>query len=114
MLPQCLCTSGSRWIWPGEAGSGVGDEGEGGAVMIGGHDAADVGGDEVLGPGMAGEPFAAEAVGHPGEHGVQAQGLGVAQAAAVILTRGVEPGVQAGFDPPVVDVGLQPLLGRQL
>ncbi len=81
--------------------------------MIGGHDAAEVGGGEVLGLGMPREPFAAKAVGHPGEHGVQAQGLGVAQAAAVILTRGVEPGVQAGFDPPVVDVGLQPLLRRE-
>lgn len=30
------------------------------------------------------------------------------------MTRGVEPGVKTGFDPPVVDVGLKPLLGRQL
>ena len=78
--------------------------------MIGGHGTAEVGGGEVSGFGMPRKPFAAEAVGHPDKHGVQAQGLGVAQAAAVVLTRGVEPGVQAGFDPPVVDVGLQPLL----
>lgn len=30
------------------------------------------------------------------------------------MTRGVEPGVKTGFDPPVVDVGLKPLLRRQL
>jgi len=30
------------------------------------------------------------------------------------MTRGVEPGVKSGFDPPVVDVGLKPLLRRQL
>lgn len=29
------------------------------------------------------------------------------------MTRGVEPGVKSGFDPPVVDVGLKPLLRRQ-
>ena len=78
--------------------------------MVGGHGAAEVGGGEVSGFGMAREPFAAQAVGHPGEHGVQAQGLGVAQAAAVVVTRGVEPGVEAGFDPPMLDVGFQPLL----
>ena len=30
------------------------------------------------------------------------------------MTRGIEPGVKSGFDPPVVDVGLKPLLRRQL
>jgi len=30
------------------------------------------------------------------------------------MTRGVEPGVKTGFDAPVVDVGLKPLLRRQL
>lgn len=83
---QCLCTRASCSIWLGEAGSGTGDKGEGGAVVVGGHDAAEVRGGEVLGLGMPREPLAAEAVGHPCEHGVEAQGLGVAQAAAVILT----------------------------
>ena len=81
--------------------------------MIGGHDAAEVGGGEVPGLGMPREPFAAQAVGYPGEHGVQPQGFGVAQTAAVVLTRGVEPGVQTGFDPPVVNVSLQPLFCRE-
>jgi hypothetical protein len=81
--------------------------------MVGRHGTAEVRGGEVLGLGMPRKPLAAEAVGHPREHGVQAQGLGVAQAAAVVLTRGVEPGVEAGFNPPMLDVGLQPLLREE-
>lgn len=78
--------------------------------MIGSHDAAEVGGGEVLGFGMPRQPFAAQAVAHSGEHGVQSQGLGVAQSTMVVMTRGIEPGVKSGFDSPVVDVGLKPLL----
>ena len=29
------------------------------------------------------------------------------------MTRSVEPGVKSGFDPPVVDVGFEPLLRRE-
>ncbi len=81
--------------------------------MIGGHHSAEVGGGEVLGFGMPRKPFAAQAVGDAREHGVQSQGLGIAQPATVVLARGVEPGVESGFDAPVGDVGLKPLLRRE-
>jgi len=51
---QRLCTRGSGRVWLWEAGFGAGDQGDGGAVVIGGHDAAEVGGGEVFGLGMAG------------------------------------------------------------
>jgi CheY-like chemotaxis protein len=107
-----LCTRLSGWIWLWKARVFAGDQGDGGPVVVGGHRAAEVGGGEVFGLGMAREPFAADAVGHPREHGVEAQRHGVAQTAAVVMARGVEPGVQAGFHAPVVNVGCQPLFRR--
>lgn len=55
------------------------------------------------------QPVAANTVSGPAEDCVQLQGLGVAQAAGVVVAGGVEPGVQPGFDSPVVDVFLKPL-----
>ena len=81
--------------------------------MLGGHGSTEVGGADLFRLVMTRQPFDAEAVRHSRERGVQAQGLGVAKAAVVIMTRGVEAGVQAGLDAPVPDVGFQPPRRRQ-
>ena len=58
-------------------------------------------------------PVGEQAVGPAVEHAVDSHGGAAAQTAAVVVTRGVEPGVQPGLDGPVLDVSLEPLRGRE-
>jgi hypothetical protein len=78
--------------------------------VILGHVSDKVGG-RVMG---AFAPVQEQAVGPAVEHAVDFYGLAATQAAAVVVARGVEAGVQSGLDAPVRDVGLQPLGGREL
>ena len=59
--------------------------------------------------GPASAPVHEQAVGPAIEHAVDPDGFGTTQTAAVVVARGVEPGVQSGFDAPVVDIGVEPL-----
>ena len=56
-------------------------------------------------------PVDEEAVGPAGEGAVEVHGVAGAQAAAVVVAGSVEPGVESGFDAPMIDVclGLLPL-----
>ena len=55
------------------------------------------------------QPVAANTVSGPAEDCVQLQGLWLTQAAGVVVAGGIKPGVQTGFDSPVIDVFLKPL-----
>ena len=89
-------------------------QGDGPAVVFLAHVGLEVGGGEVGGFLLFQQPFAAKAVGDSAEDGVQVKGAGVAQAAGVVVAGGVEAEVRAGFDAPMVDVVLQPLVRREL
>ena len=81
--------------------------------MVFGHAGDKIGGGEMARGGLEAAPMHEQAVGPAVEHAVEPNGFGLAQAAAVIMARGVEPGVQAGFDGPVLDRGLEPPPGGQ-
>jgi hypothetical protein len=78
--------------------------------VILGHGGGEVGGG-VMG---AVAPVHEQAVGPAIEHAVDADGFASAQAAGVVVARGVEPRMQASLDAPVLDVGVQPLRQRQV
>jgi hypothetical protein len=48
------------------------------------------------------------------KHAVDPNGLGLAQGAAVVVPRGIEPRVHAGFDASMVAIRSEPARGREL
>ena len=74
------------------------------------HIGLEVGGGEVGGLFLLEHPVTAEAVGDSGKDGVEVQRVAVAQAADIVMAGEIEAGVETGFDAPVRDVMLQPLL----
>jgi len=89
-----------------------GDQTDRPAVVFLAHVRLEVGRGEVGRILLLEDPVAAKAVGDAAEEGVQLKGFSVAQPTGVVVSGGVEPGVQAGLDAPVVDVFLEPLFGR--
>ena len=54
-----------------------------------------------------------EAVGPAVKHAMDPNGWAAAQAAEVIVARGVEASMETGLDGPVLDIGFEPLRGRE-
>jgi hypothetical protein len=90
-----------------------GYQGDRPAVVFFPHVGLEVGGGEVGRFLLFEDPVTTKTVGDSGEDGVQVERTGVAQAAGVVVAGGVEAAVQAGLDPPVIDVRFQPLLRRE-
>lgn len=70
-----------------------------------------IGGGEMASAGASVAPVDQQAVGPAIEHAVNPDAVGPPESAAVVVARGVEPGVQSGLDGPMPDGGGQPLRG---
>ena len=97
-----------------EVGLAGGDGEQDAAGMLGGHPGGEVGSGFMTRLLLMTAPFEEEAVGQAREHPMHPHGVGMAQAALVVASRYVEPGVQAGLDAPVCPVELQPARGVEL
>jgi hypothetical protein len=65
-----------------------------------GHVHGKIAGGEVLRIGLTGAPLHKEAVGQAAEDAQDAHAVGMADAAAVVIVRDIQPLVQAVFDAP--------------
>ena len=99
----------------GEARVGGGDHDQCPPVMFGGHVGVKIAGHQVLGLGLARAPFHEEAVGQATNDAQHEHGVGMSNAATIVILRDVEPLVQAVFDAAeAATIEPQPGLGIQL
>jgi len=87
------------------------DGGHGPSGMIRGHPCAEVSGGEMPGSGLLVSPLHEEAVGQPGEHGVEPEGAIRAQPTLIVATGDIEAGMEPVFDAPSIPVEGEPAFG---
>ena len=96
-----------------EVGVAAGDGGHHPSCVVGGHPRGEVGGGVVVGLLLVAPPFHEQAVGQAREDAMHPYGVAVAQPALIVAAGDVQPGVQAGFDAPVLPVEPEPAGGAQ-
>jgi hypothetical protein len=93
----------------GEGGIDGRDHDQGAAMAFGGHVHREIGGCQILGVALMGAPLHQKAVGQAPEQAQHRHAVGVADAAAVVVVRNIQPLVQAVFNAPKAGaVELQP------
>ena len=91
-----------------------GESADGALVVVLSEVSNKVSGGKVTSVGLLAAPVNEQAVGPAIEHAVEPDGVAAAQAAAIVVARGVETGVQASFDGPVLDICFEPQCRREL
>jgi len=79
--------------------------------MFLGHEGLEVGGGDVIGPGLTLGPFHEEAVGHAAIDAQDQHAFVALDAAAVVVVGDIQPLVKTAFDSPALAVEAQPALG---